>query len=470
MRINSLFPTITCLFFTFACKAAVAIESNPLLESAQKQNGKVFSIHGSNTVGAHLAPSFIESWLAARGAKEINSKELTTNEHQISGKVNGKSVYVEIKAHGSSTGFAGLKAKSADIAMSSRPIKASENTSIDPASKMREQQNEHIIAIDGLAVIVNSANPISTLTTEQLRAIFSGKVKRWSQVGGIDAPIMLFARDQNSGTWDTFKSLVLDKQHPLAANAKRFESNDELAASVAKRADAIGFVALASAKQVKLVAIAEGEGRALSPSTLSIATEDYPLSRRLFMYTPPEYNNAAIQDFIAFSQSRAGQEIVENIGFISQNPISLQEATPEGVPPGYAKLVSNGKRLSINFRFQEGSAELDNKAKQDVLRLAEYLKRPENEGKRVQLIGFGDSKQRETLALAFSKMRALAVLSALHKSGVSVEPVIGFGSYLPVASNDGDRGTRNQRVEVWVYDRGQEIYREEAQEALSASL
>ncbi|VUD47179.1 Phosphate-binding protein PstS 1 [Thalassocella blandensis] len=452
---------LATLVLLYSCTLFSApLSAQTLNDITASPNGHLFSIHGSNTIGAHLAPAWAMQYLEQRGVSEVKLIERAENETRVEGLFEQTKVYIDIYAHGSSTGFKAMKQGQAEVAMASRAIKDSENQLISSTVDLRDQENEHVVAIDGLAIIVNEKNPVNDLTIEQLRDIFSGKIKNWSQVGGANATIVVHARDDKSGTWDTFKSLVLDKHYPLSKDATRFESNDQLASFVSRQRNAIGFVALASVSAVKALNISDGKSLKLSPQHLTIATEDYPLSRRLYMYTLPDIQNEVAKDFVKYAKSQSGQKIVENIGFISQNPLSIAGTVPEEVPQGYANLVEKGHRLSINFRFETGSAELDNKAKQDIQRLAEYMKLPENRDKRVQLIGFGDYKQRETLALAFSKLRALAVKSALHREGVSVEPVKGFGSYLPVASNDGENKIRNQRVEVWLFDQGHTLYQD----------
>lgn len=170
------------------------------------------------------------------------------------------------------------------------------------------------------------------------------------------------------------------------------------------------------------------------------------------MYVSPNQNNPLVNEFIHFVQSTKGQEIVNQIGFISQNPLSLQSELYADAPQTYKVLTENAMRLSVNFRFKDGSAELDNKAKQDILRIVRYMQMPENADKRIQLVGFGDSKETAARSTVLSKLRAVAVKSALYSYGISSESVLGLGSDLPVASNAGSARLKNQRVEVWVFD------------------
>ncbi len=240
------------------------------------------------------------------------------------------------------------------------------------------------------------------------------------------------------------------KTHKLSRRAQRFESNDELSDLVSNDPSGIGFVGLASVRQARALLVSDAGTRPLLPQKLSVATEDYVLSRRLFLYTPPSLKTLDIQNFVDFVQTDVGQQQVESTGFISQALIATKPSAIRQGPRDYLQATQVASRLSVNFRFAQGSARLDNKAKQDIQRLVAYLARPENHNRQVILIGFGDEKQTENRALVLSKLRAVAVKSALRKHGISTQPVEGFGAYLPVASNRGRAKIKNRRVEVWV--------------------
>ncbi|TVZ38057.1 phosphate transport system substrate-binding protein [Alteromonadaceae bacterium 2753L.S.0a.02] len=416
--------------------------------------GKLFTLQGSNTVGARLAPTWAERWLAAKGATGVHIEPLANeNEYRVMGRNGLRPVYVDIHAHGSTTGFKGLLAKTADIAMASRPIKMQEVEALKKDNgDMLSFSAEHVVAIDGLAVIVHPSNRISSLSVGHIQKIFSGQIKNWIEIGGPNRPIHVYARDDKSGTYDTFKSLVLKKTHKLIGNAKRFESNDELSDTVSSDASGIGFVGLASVRSSKALAISEDRTKPLLPKTIHVATEDYPLSRRLFMYTPEVVENNFIKEFITFAHSDAGQAVVEEIGFISQNPVSLKVADLIG-PNEYQQLSDYAERLSVNFRFQPGQADLDNKALHDVLRLVKYVNES-NAGSpvQIQLVGFSNTEESETRADVLSKLRASAVKIELFRYGLNTAPIMGFGSEILVANNEGNAGIKNERVEVWVFN------------------
>ncbi|WNO08096.1 substrate-binding domain-containing protein [Teredinibacter sp. KSP-S5-2] len=430
--------------------------SHALSTLSPENSGRLFAIKGSNTIGAELAPKWVVEFLEKKGAKSIQIRSLSKeNEYRVTGKNGEKDIYVDIYAHGSSTGFSALNENEADIAMSSRPIRNNEVKLLQSYGDMTNVSAEHIVAIDGLAVIVNKHNPLIDLTLKQISDIFSGEVTNWSQIGGANQKISVYARDNNSGTWDTFNTLVLKNTKQLTSQATRFESNDHLADRVAQDTSGIGFVGLASTSRVKTLGISDQYTSPLQPQPLYVATEDYPLSRRLFMYTPEKIPLPIVEEFIHYVKSSEGQAIAQQIGFISLNPIS--QSAPEDMdgPDEYLSLVKNSERLSINFRFRENSAQLDNKAKQDILRLVSFIQLPQNKNKRIQLIGFGDLKQNNQRAIVLSKLRATTVKSALYDHGVITDAVVGFGPFMPVASHIGSGKSKNQRVEVWFYDETQ---------------
>jgi phosphate transport system substrate-binding protein len=440
---------VLCVFLSSAWLTATAA-TLPLPE-----NGPVLRIQGSNTIGAALGPALVEGLLQQQGVLKIHRENPdTANEQRLVGQTaQGKRVVVEIAAHGSSTGFTALKAASADLAAASRPIKDSELQSLQARGDLKSPAAEQVIAIDGLAIILHPDNPLPQLDTEQLARIFSGEAKTWEELGGSGGTIHLYARDDQSGTYDTFKELVLSRRgKSLSSAAKRFESSEQLSDAVRADPQAIGFIGLPYVRQARAVAIIDGQSQAMLPLTSLIATEDYPLSRRLFFYLPPDSQNPWAKALVEFAQSRQGQAIVAANGFIAQTVQAIAVTPNPLMPEGYQSLSRHAQRLTVNFRFEEGSASLDNKARQDLARVLDYMKRHDKIDRAVTLVGFGDAKDDPARADLLSKLRAMAVRRELVKNGVVLREVRGFGALMPVAANSGDEGRiKNRRVEVWVY-------------------
>ena len=412
-------------------------------------------IQGSNTIGANLGPALVSAMLAEQGLHDIHSVPvIPPNEHSIVGTTaQGQQIRVDVAAHGSGTGFTALAAGLADLVASSRPIKDRELVDLEPLGDLKSPGAEQVIAIDGLAIILHPHNPLNQLNTEQLAQIFSGQISRWEQLGGTGGAIHLYARDDQSGTWETFKELVLNRNgQPLSRTAQRFESSEQLSDAVSHDPQAIGFIGLPYIREAKAVAIVDGASQPMLPLTSLIASEDYPLSRRLFLYLPPATNNPWAKALVAFTQSPQGQAIVGQNGFVAQSVQADNVMPGAHMPEQYQALTREAQRLSVNFRFEEGSASLDNKARQDLLRVVDYLSAHGKLDKQVTLVGFGDAKDDPQRAQLLSRLRAMAVRRELVKSGVVPREIQGYGAQMPVAANTEDEGRlKNRRVEVWVY-------------------
>jgi len=418
-------------------------------------NGVVLRIQGSNTIGAALGPALAKGLMEEQGLLKVHSEPRdNANEQRLVGQTaQGQRVIIDIAAHGSSTGFSALHNSSADLAASSRPIKDSERLALEALGELKSPAAEQVIAIDGLAIILHPQNPLNQLNTEQLARIFSGEIHTWEELGGVGGPIHLYARDDQSGTYDTFKDLVLSgRGKTLAGSASRFESSEQLSDAVSRDRQGIGFIGLPYVRQAKALAIVDGASQPMLPLTSLIATEDYPLSRRLYFYVPPTARNPWATALVGFAQSRQGQALVAANGFVAQTVQAMAVTTSRQMPEGYQALAAKAQRLTVNFRFEEGSASLDNKARQDLSRVLDYLRQHGKLDRQVSLVGFGDAKADPERAALLSKLRAMAVRRELVKSGVVLRDIRGFGAQMPVAANSDDEGRiKNRRVEVWVY-------------------
>ena len=411
-------------------------------------------IQGSNTIGAHLAPALAAGLLRQQGVAHPEQQISAPNEVSVSGRdAQGRLLQITVAAHGSGTGFVALAEGSAELAASSRPIKDSEQASLASLGDLRSASAEQVIALDGLAIIVHPDNPVQQLDIGQVAALFAGEIDNWQALGGPAGAVRLYARDDNSGTFDTFKELVLSSQgKQLAGAAQRFESSDELSERVSQDPQAIGFIGLPYIRQTKALHIADQGSQAMPASRELISTEDYPLSRRLFFYLRPDESNPWARALVEFAQSAEGQAIVTANGFIGQQVQAMRVAVDASQPRVYQRLAAQAQRLSVNFRFREGSAELDNKALHDLQRLLDYLKANDKQHRQLVLVGFGDPKSDPARAALLSKLRAMAVRRELARAGILPRDILGLGEQLPVASNQQDDGRlKNRRVEVWVY-------------------
>lgn len=226
---------------------------------------------------------------------------------------------VAVTGGGSGTGLASLISGSCDIAMSSRTIKSKE---IEQAKAKGFEPREIKVALDGIAIVVNPANPVTRLTLDQLADVFTGRITSWRQLGGADEQIVLLSREVNSGTHVYFKEHVLRKRDPasreeFAPSALMLSSSQAIADEVASNPAAIGYYGMGyiSSRQ-KTVAVAKDAKAPYEEPTLeNVIKGAYPISRPLFLYSKGE-PQGTVKKFVDFCLSPEGQEIVKKTDFV----------------------------------------------------------------------------------------------------------------------------------------------------------
>ena len=412
----------------------------------------VLRLQGSNTIGAKLAPALVEEYLKRKGAHKTRREPGAKDEElRIVGSMGGTKAWaVEIKSHGSGTAFEGLEKSLCDIGMSSRPIKKEESEKLAALGDFTRYGSEHVIGLDGLAVIVNVANPLSNTNKDTIGKMFAGEIGSWKDLGGGDKTIGLYARDDKSGTFDTFKSLVLDKKK-LSGSAKRYEDSNKLSDDVANDPAGIGFIGLPYIKSSKALAISASDtGGAIYPNTFTVAREEYPLSRRLYMYVSPRSDNSTVKDFVEFVLSNDGQDILEKTGFVSLAVRSETPVLPDGTPSEFKSLVEGAERLSLSFRFRPDTLSFDNRSRRDFDRLIHALERKELQGRKLMLFGFSDASEGKKAKDVSEQWTRLAA-GELTSRGIKPAVEVGMGAVMSLAqSGTKDGKLRNNRVEVWL--------------------
>ncbi len=399
-------------------------------------------------------------------------------------------VSIDFRAEGSGTAPPALKAHEVEIGMMSRRIKPEEAADIKAAQNIDplEAGSEHVVALDGLAVVVNANNPVAKLTLPQIAQIFAGEITNWrdvkgrnknnQQVAGPDLPIQVHARDNKSGTYDTFKSLVLEREEPkrkISPSATRYESSEELTAAVSKDKAAIGFIGFPYINKNVPLQIKSACGLESEPSNFTVKFETYPLARRLYLYTLGTPGNGTAKGLLDFALSDAAQKTVTDAGFIDQSVENqsqdaqqrflhkLETQPSHALPPAksvpeemgleFTKAVAGMRRTSIVFRFQRNESVLDTLARQNVGRLGRYLAQPKHQGRKVLLIGFADSDGSWETNAALANARSRSVVKELQGLGLRLPALqtSNFSYMAPVACNDTDWGkSLNRRVEVWI--------------------
>ncbi len=217
---------------------------------------------------------------------------------------------VQVTGGGSGTGIAALQNGTTDIATSSRPMKPAENDKI--RAQTQAPATETAVAKDGVTFYVNSKNGVSALTIEQLRAIYEGDITNWKQVGGKDETLVLYSRENSSGTYVFVKDHLLNGGD-FAANAQTLAGTAAVVNAIAKEPRGIGYGGAAYAKGIKELKVQVGND-AVDASAENVKSGKYPLSRDLYFYTRNKRSND-LQRFVDFCLSPEGQAIVTTVGY-----------------------------------------------------------------------------------------------------------------------------------------------------------
>jgi phosphate transport system substrate-binding protein len=436
----------------FQALAALAIERQP--NSAGGQAGS------SRTIEGAIAPQLENSsvWKSI----EVGAGG-TATDAASSGPVRAVSTRPASAANKADLLALAQGQAAADIAMSSRRVTPAEVATLAVLGPLDDPASEHVIALDGLAILVNRSNRVETLSVDQVMKIYTGQITDWAEVGGWSGSIVPYARNEISGTYDTFKNLVL-KGAAMSPRVSYIEDSRELSAAVASDPNAIGFVGMSYVSESKAVNIRECS-LVYAPTPFNAKTEEYPLSRRLFLYAP-EKRSKWVDDFLGYTNTPRAQRIVARNSYVD---LSIepdfggdQRRLRTAAFPSrrnrddnlYAGMLENGGRLSVTLRFRLASAsidrpDLDSRAIRDLQRIRDYMNSPQGSGHKITLVGFTDSAGDYNRNRSLSQSRANSIAKELQ--GVPIAETLGLGPNFPVACNDTDAGReRNRRVEVWI--------------------
>jgi phosphate transport system substrate-binding protein len=235
---------------------------------------------------------------------------------------------IQVTGGGSGTGFAALQNKTTDLADASRKIKPQE---IEACIRtFNKRPTEYKVCLDGLSVYVSAENPVNELTVEQLALVFTGKVKNWKELGGTDAPITVYSRENSSGTYEFFKENVL-KGADFLASAQTMPGTAAVLQAVGKDKNGIGYGGAAYGAGAKHLKIKKDAALpAVEPTEENVikganGKEDgYPIWRYLYIYVNPAIDKGEVAAYLNWIRSDDGQKVVKEIGYFPL-PANLRE-------------------------------------------------------------------------------------------------------------------------------------------------
>ena len=440
----------------------------------QALDSNQLNLAGSNIIGDGLMPSLIEGYGDALGAEMVREVGAGDNERvfRLVNNAGNDVASVHVAVQDTTAAFSALANGTAAIGLASRRVNEAEAG----LTGLRDSPNEHILALDGLIVIVHPDNPVRALALDQIAAIFAGQTTNWAELGGPDQPISVYVPDDRTGTYNLFETIAMAPRGlSITESAERLKDHADLSDLVSIDPAGIGVTGFAYARGTRMVAIRQECGLVSLPTSFDIKTEEYPLSRRLYAYdSGADDQSVHARGLLDFALSDAAQPIIAEAGFIDRDiesqGIEIQGArlahsltSPEEFSlPVFREMlteIKDAERLSPTFRFTLGSSNLETRSQSEAERFARLLAGGAYRGKDILLVGFTDSIGEFDVNRHLAARRAQSVLdtlkTAVAEGALDAVPIViqSYGDLTPVGCNETAEGRElNRRVEVWIRD------------------
>ena len=316
----------------------LGLGSTTLINSAQAQasglpNEIQVRLAGAGTLGGRMMRELATAWATKLGLPNVRvNAGADPDEYEVVAdrSESRQKMKVSVSAKGTGNGTEPLARGQVDFWMTTRPVQESDIEGLRkkgvPNVPVLQQftvpGNENLIGLDPMAIIVHARNPVKTLTYQQIRDVYAGKINNWSQLGGASLPIGLYTLDSVIGTTSGFCGAVLgvtDVNKCLDSMARlagpRLTSVEDMADSVARNPGGIGYVSLSERKNARAVPIGTECGTGIEPTQFRVKSDEYPLVTRLYLYTyPGRPLPPAARAFLDFILSAPGQAAVSKSG------------------------------------------------------------------------------------------------------------------------------------------------------------
>jgi phosphate transport system substrate-binding protein len=399
---------------------------------------------GPATLASALAPRLAAAYLSSLGDLGVSAQPNTVpGQIQVTGQRLSRPETIVITTQNEATGLTALGHGDADIVMAARRINRAELDSLRPLGDLSAPANEHVVGLEGLAVIVNPHNTLSQITMTQLRDVLDGSIATWSALGGAGQGIHVLMEPGAPGLSD-----LVAGAPSVPPGAQRVP---DAAAATLSDPDALAVVPVARAGQARVLAVAVVGASPALPTPDSIAGDAYPLTRRLYLYAPAGSANPFVSRFIAFALSPDGQDAVRQAGLAPLSNAGAGMAAPLTARDRYRQLVAGAARLATDLHFEPGSNRLDLHSAREVDRVWNVMLSDHTPPDHLILIGFADNIGPPEANTYIAKQRAQAVADVFAHRGLVPGKVVSFGPELPIADNATAEGReKNRRVEVFL--------------------
>ncbi len=308
-------------------------------------------LSGADTLAAELVPALAAAYLGAQKATDVQVTRPGPDVIVVQGSRDGKAVGVEIRPSATAQGLDDLLAGTADVALAARRVNAEEQQKLSALGTMTSSANEHVLGVDGITVVVNRANSVGSLNREQLGLILSGELGDWSRFPvpdvlpvGVSSSVHVYLPEDRSGIPEVVQATVLGGK-PFAGGVKRLPTPQAVAEAVGSDPGGLGLVSMATVAGARAVPLADRKEPPRVPTALTVASEEYLLTRRLYLYTARSSPNPEVSQFVEFALSVEGQAVVRKAGFVELGA-KTEPRHAGGAPAEPAPVATGTRRLT----------------------------------------------------------------------------------------------------------------------------
>ena len=341
----------------------------------------------------------------------------------------------------------------------------------EPPGAQAGSRRADILALDALVPVVSAEASATMVSRCDLARALSGRITTWAPLTGEDMAVALHLGPVDSGAMrEAERQLLAPFGWRLSGDAERHDAPDVLVDAVAGDAYALGITTLSELGATVPLVLTGPCGYPTVASPITLKTEDYPLTKPIYMTAPVLDAPGLAGNFLRFLRSPDAQPVIAFAGFVDQRIARIPFAVQGGrlsnailASSDEAALVElqrmmealgTGARLSVTYRFEPGSSRLDAASRSNIGLLADAIARGEFEGEEMVFVGFSDGQGDADVNLRLSRSRAEGILDEVARAaGLPAEAfaVEGFGEAMPIACDEVEWGrSLNRRVEVWV--------------------